>query len=103
MEGKSSHGQASTPSVHRITRVYIRTMFSQDCAKFPSSRVVPQGWCFGKGAHFRLVDGSGRSGPFCCIQMDYLAHMKIRPELSKQILMYPTSGHCREQYFEVVY
>lgn len=83
-------------SVHRITRVYIWTVFSQDKVMFPSSRVAPKGWCLGKGPHFCLVHAIGCSGPFCCIQvdLDYQAYMKIRPELSKQILIYPTSGHC---------
>lgn len=68
-------------------------------------RVAPKGWCFRQGPHFSLSHTIVRSGPFCCfwVDLDYPAHMKIRPKLSKQILIYSTSGHSWEERSEGVY
>lgn len=47
----------------------------------PLKAGTPKGWCFRQGPHFSLIDRTGRSSPFCCFQvdLDYPAHMKIRP------------------------
>lgn len=85
------HPQASTESPW-----FIFGPSSPKTESYFLQELLLKGWCFEKGAHFYLVHAIGRSGPFCCIQvdLDYQDHMKIGPDLRKQILIYPTSGHC---------